>query len=201
MLCDPVVMASALSVVPPTGFPPNRTDLNYLEKFMKWVTKHFKVSTTRVTQSNPEVKDILNCISSGKAQSVEELVYTCVAVCRSLGILSRLVLSLQPLPAKVDSSELQQKSPDQNKKTKEKKHSPVQIEKANTSDVRSSLTGGPRNPQNLLLVRKLVNVGQSGIIGKFLFLNQDLSRQLLTRKTVQIKVKLLLYSWKRSSQT
>jgi len=135
MLCDPVVMASALSVVPPTGFPPTRTDLNYLEKFMKWVTKHFKVSTPRITQSNPGIKDILNCISSGKAQSVEELVYTCVAVCRSLGILSRLVLSLQPLPAKVDSSELQQKSPDQNKKTKEKTPSPLQLEKA-TTDVR-----------------------------------------------------------------
>lgn len=116
MLCDPTVMATALSIVPSSGFPPSRTDLNYLEKFVKWIAKHFNVAASlKYSHSNPNKEDILNCLSSGKARSVEELVFTCVALCRSLGILSRLILSLQPIKAKVDSSELQPKSVSQKK--------------------------------------------------------------------------------------
>ncbi|XP_057368952.1 DNA repair protein complementing XP-C cells homolog [Daphnia carinata] len=116
MLSDPEIMAAALSVVPSTGFPPTRTDLSYLEKFLKWISNHFKVNTSKTKYGSPGKQDILNCVASGKAQSISELVCTCVSICRSLGILSRLVLSLQPLPAKVDSSELQQKSQSTKKK-------------------------------------------------------------------------------------
>ena len=119
MLSDPAIMGTALSVVPSSGFPPTRTDLNYLEKLVKWFKNHFEVTTTKANPTYPEKQEILNCISSGKAKSVEELVFTCVALCRSLGILARLVFSFQPLPAKVDSSELRPKTPPDQKKIKE----------------------------------------------------------------------------------
>ncbi|KAI9558622.1 hypothetical protein GHT06_015410 [Daphnia sinensis] len=127
MLSDPEIMAAALSIVPSTGFPPTRTDLNYLEKFVKWTSNHFKINTAKIINRSPGKQDILNCVSSGKAQSISELVCTCLSICRSLGILSRLVLSLQPLPAKVDSSELQPKS--QSTKKKVEKPSPDQSQK------------------------------------------------------------------------
>ncbi len=57
----------------------------------------------------PDRDTVLNCLATGKAQSYEELVYSSIALCRSLGIPSRLVLSLQPLSAKVDPNELQGK--------------------------------------------------------------------------------------------
>lgn len=127
MLSDPEIMAAALSIVPSTGFPPTRTDLNYLEKFVKWISNHFKVNTSKINIRSPGKQDILNCVASGKAQSISELVCTSVSICRSLGILSRLVLSFQPLPAKVDSSELQQKS--QSTKEKVEKASSDQSQK------------------------------------------------------------------------
>lgn len=109
-------MGTALSIVPESGFPPARTDLNYLEKLVKWFSTHFKLDKSEKFQSLSPLKDrILKCIGTAKAQSIEELVFTCVTLCRSLGILARLVLSLQPLAAKVDSKELQPKS--QSKKT------------------------------------------------------------------------------------
>lgn len=133
MLSDPALLGTALSIVPSSGFPPTRTDLNYLEKLVKWISNHFKVVASKVNQRSYPVKEnILNCISSGKAQCVEELVYTSITLCRSLGILSRLVLSLQPLSAKVDSSELQPKAQSK-KKAKEKKEeiSPSEEDTAN----------------------------------------------------------------------
>lgn len=137
-LGNPTLLATALSVVPPSGFPPVRTDLNYLEKLVKWASNRFKVKTPKMTlRFFPGMERILRCISTGEAESFEELVYSCIAICRSLGILTRLVLSLQPLPAKVDSSELQPKSQD-GKKTKEKKDKSNTPEKTEACEERAS---------------------------------------------------------------
>lgn len=111
MLNDPTLMATALSIVPSSGFPPTRTDLNYLEKFVKWTKQHFEI-----VQPKPDEKEhppiglesIMTCIGTGKAQSAQELVYVCVALCRALGIRTRLVISLQPISSKVAMSQLVQ---------------------------------------------------------------------------------------------
>lgn len=139
-------MAAALSVVPSTGCPPTRTDLNYLEKFMKWIANHFKVNASKTYQRSPGTQDILNCIASGKAQSISELVCTCVSICRSLGILSRLVMSIQPLPAKVDSSELRPKS-ENTKKTEDK--SPSDKSQKNISRRSGSSTGADTKKEDV----------------------------------------------------
>ena len=47
-----------------------------------------------------------HCIATAQARCIEELVFTLVVLCRSLGLETRLVWSLQPLPLKVDCSEL-----------------------------------------------------------------------------------------------
>lgn len=112
MLNDPEIAASALSIVPQSGLPPSRTDLNYLEKMVNWIRKHFKLNLkSTATPSYPSKADVLRCISSSEAKSKKELVYTSIAICRSLGILARFVWSLQPMSSKVDSNELQLKKP------------------------------------------------------------------------------------------
>lgn len=91
-LNDPVLLASALSIVPSNGFPSSRTDLGYLEKLLKWIRKRFAVSpakTSALDNRFPNKDAVLQCISSSKAACPEELVYACVALCRSLGILTR----------------------------------------------------------------------------------------------------------------
>lgn len=136
MLNDPEIAASALSVVPQTGFPPSRTDLNYLEKLVHWIHKHFRLKPKTKTSDSPSYPgkaDVLRCISSSEANSKKELVYASIAICRSLGILARFVWSLQPMSAKVDPSELQLKtSPCSNKTKKSQKDECEELSESNT---------------------------------------------------------------------
>ena len=108
MLNDPTLMATALSIVPSSGFPPTRTDLNYLEKFVKWTKQHFEIVQPENEHPPIRLESIMTCIGTGKAQSAQELVYVCVALCRALGIRTRLVISLQPVSSKVPMSQLVQ---------------------------------------------------------------------------------------------
>ena len=110
MLNEPTLLAAALSIVPSSGFPPSRTDLNYLEKFVKWAKQYFTIAESDKPDDDPiTMESLMACISSKKAQNTQELVYVCVALCRALGIRTRLVISLQPLSSKLPTSQLHHK--------------------------------------------------------------------------------------------
>ena len=110
MLNDETLMATALSLIPSAHcYPPKRTNLNYVEKLVKWFKQRFVLAVDEdIDCTYPDKGSLARCISSGRAESVEALVSACVVLCRSLGLSCRLVLSLQPLTSKVDSRELQQ---------------------------------------------------------------------------------------------
>ena len=112
MLNDEILIGSALSVIPSAHcYPPKRTNLNYVEKLVKWFKQRFELAAT-IDSSYPNQQSLLKCISTGRANSVETLVFACVTLCRSLGILCRLVVVLQPLSSKVDPRYLEPKNSD-----------------------------------------------------------------------------------------
>ena len=113
ILNDETLIGSALSVIPSAHcYPPKRTDMNYVEKLVKWFKQRFVLAVT-MDSSYPDQQSLLKCISTGRADSVESLVYACVILCRSLGILCRFVVVLQPLSSKVDRRHLEAKNSDE----------------------------------------------------------------------------------------
>ena len=106
-LNDQTLMAAALSIIPSSHcYPPKRTNITYLEKLVIWYRKRFQLVPVADYYPYPISDAVGHCIATAQARCIEELVFTLVVLCRSLGLETRLVWSLQPLPLKVDSSEL-----------------------------------------------------------------------------------------------
>ena len=147
MLNDETLIGSALSVIPSAHcYPPKRTNLNYVEKLVKWFKQRFELFTS-IDSSYPNQQSLLKCISTGRAKCVETLVFACVILCRSLGILCRLVVVLQPLPSKVDRRHLEPKEStgkNENERKKPPKLSPSHSDSDENVPVKKGKETQPR---------------------------------------------------------
>lgn len=106
ILNSPSVMGFALSLIPSQHSYPKQVDLRYLEQITKWFKKYVVVLNEE-EPNNKTLQEILEeCFQSKKAYNKRILVLLFICMLRSLGIKSRLILSLQPLPLKPRSEGL-----------------------------------------------------------------------------------------------
>ncbi|XP_003463232.1 DNA repair protein complementing XP-C cells isoform X2 [Cavia porcellus] len=100
---QPDLLAIGLSIVPArfTKVPPEDVDLGYLSNLVKWFIGTF---TVNADLSVPEQGNLQTTLEKRfaiySARDEEELVHMFLLMLRALQLLTRLVLSLQPLPLK-----------------------------------------------------------------------------------------------------
>ncbi|KAF4523287.1 hypothetical protein B566_EDAN009410 [Ephemera danica] len=119
ILNSPSLMGLALSLIPSQHcYPPRQVDLDYLEKITRWFKKTINVGT----ESDPLEKTLLeileDCFHTKKAFNKRILVFLFVSMMRSLGLKTRLIINMQPLPLKLKSEELCNVSQSTNSKDK-----------------------------------------------------------------------------------
>ncbi|KAG8222346.1 hypothetical protein J437_LFUL001333 [Ladona fulva] len=102
------LMGFGLSLIPSKHcYPPSRTDLDYLEQIVQWFRKTIPIVQPDKKESYVSLETSLEKqFQSKKANSKKDLVLMFICTLRSLGIKTRLVLSLQPAPIKPPSNEL-----------------------------------------------------------------------------------------------
>ncbi|CAG7704877.1 unnamed protein product [Allacma fusca] len=124
-LIDEEVLGVALSVLPSKqSYPPKNVDLIYLESFIKWFKKVFKIAPEKQTpegsgSQNDFKNNLITQINKHEAVDVNYLVYIFISILRALGVHVRLINSLQPLPLKPPSTQLIQDPNRGKKKTAE----------------------------------------------------------------------------------
>ncbi|XP_074054563.1 DNA repair protein complementing XP-C cells isoform X2 [Macrotis lagotis] len=101
---EPDLQAIALSIIPAhfTKVLPNKVDVPYLSNLVKWFIATFTVNAELSTDERDSLRSTLEKrFAIYSAQGDEELVHIFLLILRSLQLLTRLVLSLQPIPLKV----------------------------------------------------------------------------------------------------
>ncbi|XP_060036608.1 DNA repair protein complementing XP-C cells isoform X2 [Erinaceus europaeus] len=105
--CQPDLQAIGLSIVPAhfTKVPPQDVDLHYLSNLMKWFIGTFTVNADISTDARDGLQTTLERrFAIYSAQDEEELVHIFLLILRALQLLTRLVLSLQPIPLKLPAA-------------------------------------------------------------------------------------------------
>ncbi|XP_032825668.1 DNA repair protein complementing XP-C cells [Petromyzon marinus] len=109
---SPALRALALSLLPTqlASSPSTNHDLTFLARLLTWFNFTFRVDEEEEVQGGTAqgalMTEVLTArFSSRTARSAEELSHLFLVVVRALGITSRLVLSLQPLPLKSAAAE------------------------------------------------------------------------------------------------
>ncbi|KAM6162357.1 DNA repair protein complementing XP-C cells isoform 1-T2 [Erethizon dorsatum] len=100
---QPDLLAIGLSVVPArfTRVPPQDVDLGYLSNLVKWFIGTFTVNADLSAPERGSLQTTLERrFAIYSARDEEELVHMFLLILRALQLLTRLVLSLQPLPLK-----------------------------------------------------------------------------------------------------
>ncbi|XP_047004381.1 DNA repair protein complementing XP-C cells homolog [Schistocerca americana] len=106
ILNSEILMGLSLSLIPSKHcYPDKHTDLAYLQQIVQWFSK-----TVEVQENVDDKEDLLSSLQvqfqKKVAKSRRDMVLMFVCVLRSLGINTRLVISLQPLPLKPPLSEI-----------------------------------------------------------------------------------------------
>ncbi|XP_051838912.1 DNA repair protein complementing XP-C cells isoform X1 [Antechinus flavipes] len=112
---EPDLQAIGLSIVPAhfTKVLPNKVDESYLSKLVKWFIATFTVNAELSTDERDSLGSTLERrFAIYSAQNEEELVHIFLLILRSLQLLTRLVLSLQPIPLKLLAAKGKKKSQD-----------------------------------------------------------------------------------------
>ncbi|XP_023562136.1 DNA repair protein complementing XP-C cells isoform X2 [Octodon degus] len=100
---QPDLLAIGLSIVPArfTRVPPQDVDLSYLCNLVKWFIGTFTVNADLSVPEQGSLQTTLERrFAIYSARDEEELVHMFLLILRALQLLTRLVLSLQPLPLK-----------------------------------------------------------------------------------------------------
>ncbi|XP_065347263.1 DNA repair protein complementing XP-C cells homolog [Cloeon dipterum] len=106
-LNSPTLMAVALSILPSQHcYPPKKCDLSYLEKIVSWFKKKITVTDGKEDKNLNLVEQLERSFQEMKAPNKKLLVLMFVAMMRSLGLKTRLIISLQPLSLKPSSHDL-----------------------------------------------------------------------------------------------
>ncbi|XP_054832904.1 DNA repair protein complementing XP-C cells isoform X2 [Eublepharis macularius] len=102
-ICNqPDLQAIGLSIIPAhfTKVPPDRADRLYLSNLVKWFVATFTVNSELSINEESWQSTLERRFSVYAARDDEELVHIFLLILRSLQLLCRLVLSLQPIPLK-----------------------------------------------------------------------------------------------------
>ncbi|XP_072454467.1 DNA repair protein complementing XP-C cells isoform X2 [Notamacropus eugenii] len=110
---EPDLQAFGLSIIPArfTKVLPNKMDVPYLSSLVKWFIATFTVNAELSTDERDDLHSTLGRrFAIYSARDNEELVHIFLLILRSLQLLTRLVLSLQPLPLKLLAAKGKKKS-------------------------------------------------------------------------------------------
>ncbi|XP_026863467.2 DNA repair protein complementing XP-C cells [Electrophorus electricus] len=103
LCCEPELLAITLSLVPVhfTTVVAERINTGFLEGLLKWFQVTFTLNHTLPEDRGMELREVLERrLGSLSVRDHQEMTYVFLLVLRSLRLLCRLVLSLQPLPLK-----------------------------------------------------------------------------------------------------
>lgn len=102
------ILATALSLMPSEkSFPSDRTDLAYLEQILGWFKKTVKITEKlKEKKTLPLDESLLEQMKKKEAKDNKMLAIIFVALLRSFGVQTRLVLSLQVEPLRPPASDL-----------------------------------------------------------------------------------------------
>ena len=120
ILNNEALLSLALSLLPSQHcYPSGRTDFKYLESIIKWYRTAVNVVKKSPTDANKSIEAMLQ-EQIGKKQAVgnSNFVYIFICILRSLGINTRLVISLQALPLVSASNDLLEKTDEKNENSK-----------------------------------------------------------------------------------
>lgn len=107
ILNSPEVMGSALSLIPSEkAYPPKQCDLNYLENYMKWFSKHIKIVSKTESLCKITISSLVESFSKREAKTRYELIAMFISMLRSLGLNVRLVINLNAISIKPNSDQL-----------------------------------------------------------------------------------------------
>ncbi|XP_004692408.1 PREDICTED: DNA repair protein complementing XP-C cells [Condylura cristata] len=101
---QPDLLAIGLSIIPTrfTKVPPRDVDICYLSNLVKWFIGTFTVNADLSTNEQDRLQTTLERrIAIYSARNDEELVHIFLLILRALQLLTRLVVSLQPIPLKL----------------------------------------------------------------------------------------------------
>ncbi|KAM5279833.1 DNA repair protein complementing XP-C cells [Ctenodactylus gundi] len=104
---QPDLLAIGLSVIPArfTRVPAGDVDMCYLSNLVKWFTGTFTVNSDLSVDTQDSLQTTLERrLAVYSARDEEELVHIFLLVLRALQLVTRLVLSLQPLPLKLPAA-------------------------------------------------------------------------------------------------
>ncbi|XP_042536002.1 DNA repair protein complementing XP-C cells [Dipodomys spectabilis] len=107
------LLAIGLSIIPVrfTRVPPEDVDLNYLSNLMKWFIGTFTVNADLSVSEGDSLQTTLERrFAVYSARDEEELVHIFLLVLRALQLLTRLVVSLQPVPLKLSMAKAKKPS-------------------------------------------------------------------------------------------
>ncbi|XP_017650299.1 DNA repair protein complementing XP-C cells isoform X2 [Nannospalax galili] len=104
---QPDLLAIGLSIIPTcfTKVPPQDRDIRYLSNLVKWFIGTFTVNVDLSTSEQDSLQTTLERrFAIYSARNDEEVVHIFLLILRALQLLTRLVLSLQPIPLKSSST-------------------------------------------------------------------------------------------------
>ncbi|XP_068939955.1 DNA repair protein complementing XP-C cells isoform X2 [Petaurus breviceps papuanus] len=110
---EPDLKAIGLSIIPAhfTKVLPNKVDVPYLSNLVKWFIATFTVNAELSTDEQDSLQSTLGRrFAIYSARDNEELVHIFLLILRSLQLLTRLVLSLQPIPLRLLAAKGKKKS-------------------------------------------------------------------------------------------
>lgn len=102
---DTEIMSLSLSLISVENYPKNRSDLTYLEKFIKWFKKIFTVKNN-IEEEDITKEALLQRLQRRQVLNNKELVLVCIAMLRAIGMNCRLIISLCPPPLKLQLGQL-----------------------------------------------------------------------------------------------
>uniref|UniRef100_A0A1Y1MPJ7 Rad4 beta-hairpin domain-containing protein n=2 Tax=Photinus pyralis TaxID=7054 RepID=A0A1Y1MPJ7_PHOPY len=115
------ILGLALSLIPSQHcYPPDRTDLTYLEQILNWYNKVMDLSEKLVSKQWSLEKVLTLQLTRRQAYNKKMFTYIFICILRALGIQCRLVLSFQVLPLRPLSNELHSLSTKANNKNEVK---------------------------------------------------------------------------------
>ncbi|XP_044523907.1 DNA repair protein complementing XP-C cells isoform X1 [Gracilinanus agilis] len=104
---EPDLQAISLSIIPAhfTRVLPSKVDVPYLSNLVKWFIATFTVNADLSTDDRDNLQSTLaRRFAIYSARDNEELVHIFLLILRALQLLTRLVLSLQPIPLKLPAT-------------------------------------------------------------------------------------------------
>lgn len=132
------ILSQTLTLLPSEkSYPSERTDLGYLEKIVQW----YKKTVVIIDKSVPTKLDLQGClqlqIARKQAFNNKMYVFIFIALLRSLGIQTRLIMSFQVEPLRPPANELHSlaKENPKSSKTKNKSANTNKIGKASASKI------------------------------------------------------------------